>query len=137
VPGFVAAAHAAASAGSVFYAAGVDAHDHVTDLKVRVARQSGVKDAASLQDYARSLAADAGIEQAKVTPVDGMAWPAVDVRYAAPPRSGSRKPIEGTERSVLAPNGAVYSVLVTSEDPSGHERMAGRLFRTLAFPSPS
>jgi hypothetical protein len=134
VPGFVDAAHNAASAGAIFYAAGVDGEDHVTDLKVRAAAGSGVTDAAGLEDYARGLASEAQLPDPTVTAVDGAAWPTVDVRYHAPAANPGESATEGTERSVLAPNGVVYSLLVTSEDPvAAHDELVDQLFATLDF----
>jgi hypothetical protein len=133
VPGFVDAAHAAAGTGSVFYAAGVDDAGHVTDLKVRAAADAGVDDAAGLEDYARRLATEAHLDDPTVTVVDDAPWPTVEVRYSTPAPSAAESATEGTERSVLAPNGVVYSLLVTSEDPTGHDELAERLFGTLAL----
>jgi hypothetical protein len=131
VPGFVDAAHNAAQSGAVLYAAGVDDADHVTDLKVRAAADSGVTDAAGLEAYARRLATEAELPDPTVTVVDDAEWPSVDVRYHAPAANPGESATEGTERSVLAPNGVVYSLLVTSEDPTQHDDLARRLFATL------
>ncbi|HEV7757819.1 MAG TPA: hypothetical protein VGO78_02480 [Acidimicrobiales bacterium] len=133
VPGFVDAAHAAAGTGSVFYAAGVDDAGHVTDLKVRAAADAGVDDPAGLEDYARRLATEAHLTDPTVTVVEDVPWPTVEVRYSTPAPSADESATEGTERSVLAPNGVVYSLLVTSEDPAGHDELADRLFGTLAL----
>jgi hypothetical protein len=136
VPGFVDAAHAAAESGSVFYAAGVDAEDEVTDLKVRAAPDTEVTDVEGLEDFARGLADEAGLDDATVTVVDGAEWPTVDVRYSTPSPGEGEAATEGTERSVLAPSGVVYSLLVTSEDPEGHDDLADQVFATLAFKPP-
>lgn len=136
VPGFVDAAHAAAQSGSVFYAAGVDGDDRVSDLKVRAAPDTDVTDAAGLEDFARTLADEAGLDDPTVTVVDDAEWPTVDVRYSTPSPGEGEAATEGTERSVLAPSGVVYSLLVTSEDATGHDDLADRLFATLAFSPP-
>lgn len=136
VPGFVDAAHNAASSGSVLYAAGADADDRVTDLKVRAAADTGVTDAAGLEDYARSLATDAELPDPTVTPVAGAEWPTVDVTYSAPAPNPGESATEGTERSVLAPSGVVYSLVVTSEtagDRAAHDGLAEELFATLVL----
>jgi len=133
VPDFVEAAHAAAGTGSVFYAAGVDGDGHVTDLKVRAAADAGVDDVAGLEAYARGLATEAHLDDPTVTVVDGAPWPTVDVRYSTPAPSAGESGAEGTERSVLAPSGVVYSLLVTSEVPAGHDELAEQIFGTLAL----
>jgi hypothetical protein len=131
VPGFVDAAHNAAASGAVFYGAGVDADGRVSDLKVRAAAETGVTDAAGLEAYARDLSTAAQLPDPTITVVDGARWPTVDVRYIAPAAEGGDDPIQGTERSVLAPSGVVYSFLVTSEDPAGHDDLVEQLFATL------
>jgi len=141
VPGFVDAAHNAAESGAVLYAAGVDDADRVTDLKVRAAADTGVIDAAGLEEYARGLAAAAELPDPTVTPVDGAAWPTVDVRYRAPAANDGESATEGTERSVLAPSGVVYSLLITSEtggsgeagDPAAHDRLVDQVLATLVL----
>jgi hypothetical protein len=132
VPGFVDAAHNAASSGAVLYGAGVDGAGHVTDLKVRAAGGAGVTDTAGLEDYARRLASAAQLPDPTVTVVDAE-LPTVEVRYSAPAANADESPTEGTERSVLAPDGVVYSLLVTSEDPAGHDELAADLFATLVL----
>lgn len=136
VPGFVDAAHAAAESGSVFYAAGVDGEGTVTDLKVRAAPDTDVTDGDGLEAFARTLADEAGLDDPTVTVVDGAEWPTVDVRYSTPSPGEGEAATEGTERSVLAPSGVVYSLLVTSEDTEGHEDLADQVFATLAFKPP-
>jgi hypothetical protein len=131
VPGFVDAAHNAAASGAVLYAASADAEGRVTDLKVRAAAETGVTDAAGLEAYAGELATAAQLPDPTVTVVEGAEWPTVDVRYSAPAAEGGDSPTQGTERSVLAPSGVVYSFLVTSEDPAGHDDLAEQLFGTL------
>jgi hypothetical protein len=143
VPGFVDAAHNAAASGAVLYAAGVDDADLVTDLKVRAAADSGVTDATTLEDYARALADEAELPDPAVTRVEGAAWPTVDVRYHAPAADDGEHATEGTERSVLAPGGVVYSLLVTSETgddaevdagaAAAHDRLAAEIFATLVL----
>jgi hypothetical protein len=133
VPGFVDAAHNAAQSGAVFYAAGVDDADHVTDLKVRAASDTGVTDRAGLEDYARRLATDAELPDPEIGVVGDTEWPTVDVRYHSPAANEGESATEGTERSILAPNGVVYSFVVTSEDPAQHDDLTADLFGTLDF----
>jgi hypothetical protein len=136
VPGFVDAAHNAASSGSVLYAAGVDGEDRVTDLKVRATAGPGVTDAAGLEAHARQLATEAELPDPTVTAVADAAWPTVDVRYGTPAANPGESATEGTERSVLAPTGVVYSLLVTTEtggDRSLHDGLAAELFATLVL----
>jgi hypothetical protein len=40
---------------------------------------------------------------------------------------------EGTETLVLGPDGIVWSVIVTSDDPAIHEQLVGQITDTLAF----
>jgi hypothetical protein len=131
VPGFVDAAHNAARSGAVFYSAGVDDADHVTDLKVRVATDAEVDDRPGLEAYARRQATEAHLPDPTVTVVADTEWPTVDVRYHAPPANEGESATEGTERLVLAPNGRVYSFVVTSEVPAQHDELAADLFGTL------
>jgi hypothetical protein len=146
VPHFTASATAAARAGAVFYAAGVadgagdgpagsvpaedpegDASAPVVDLKVRVDTASGVQDMVGLEDYARQTAG--ALPNANVGRVADAPYPTVDVRYRDPT-------VRGTERVVLAPSGAVYSFIVTSEDAATHDEIAPALLATVAFPPP-
>jgi hypothetical protein len=154
VPGFLDAAHAASQTGSVFYAAGVDDQERVTDLKVRALTDAAVTDVAGLEDVARQLAADEGLAEPEVAPVEGAAVPTVEMRYETTsqrPADGSTTTtsgqatttepalvdvnVRGTERLALGPRGVVYSLIVTSEDVPGHDSLATRLLDTLAFPS--
>lgn len=142
VPGFLDAAHAAAESGSVLYAAGQDDEGRVSDLKVRAAPQSGVTDAAGLLDYARRLAADAGLAEPAIAPVEGAERPTVQVRYRSQATSpeGDEVAIEGTETLVLGPRDIVWSLIVTSEspeDPASHERLADRILDTLTLEEPA
>jgi hypothetical protein len=143
VPGFVEAAHAAASAGSVLYAAGVDPQGRVTDLKVRALLDSGITDVTGLEAYANQAATDAGLQSVQVTVVPEAPWPAVDVRFRSPsqrPADGGTAQgaapvavtVEGSERLVLSPRGTVFSLIVTSEDPAGHDALASQIAGTLA-----
>lgn len=142
VPGFSDAAHATAAAGGVFYAAGVEASDRVTDLKVRAAPGAGVTTAAALYNYARTLATEAGLVEPSIRTLTDAARPTVMVRYStdierADPDDPDAEPtpvtVEGSELLVVAPNGVVYSFIVTSENPDGHDAFAERVFDTLAF----
>jgi hypothetical protein len=144
VPGFVEAAHAARQSGSVFYAAGVDDQERVTDLKVRTVPQPdpAIVDAAGLETFARQLAGESGVADPSVSVVEGAATPTVDVRYsltAQRPGEGEGDApvavtVQATERVVLGPSGAVYSLIVTSEDAPDHDAVATQLFDTLTFP---
>jgi hypothetical protein len=144
VPGFLDAAHAAQQSGSVFYAAGVDDQDRVTDLKVRVVPrpEPAVADVAGLEALARQLAGESGIADPDVSVVDGAARPTVEVRYSTtaqrPGENEGDPPVDvavrATERWVLSPSGAVYSLIVTSEDAPDHDAVAVQLFDTLTFP---
>jgi hypothetical protein len=144
VPGFADAARATAESGGVFYAAGVEADDRVTDLKVRAAPDTGITTAAALYTYARQLATDAGLVEASVRTITAADRPTVVVRYSsdverADPDDADAAPetvtIEGSEQLVVGPNGVVYSLIVTSENPGGHDAFADRVFDTLSFPA--
>lgn len=143
VPGFAEAAHSAALAGGVFYAAGVDDADRVTDLKVRAAPDTGVTDAASLEAYARDLATEAGLTDATFEVIADADRPTVRVRYRTeaertdpddPDAAATKVAVEGTEQLVLSPRNVVYSLIVTSENADGHDAFAASVFDTLAFP---
>jgi hypothetical protein len=143
VPGFADAAHAAAAAGAVFYAAGVAQDDRVTDLKVRAIPDSGVKDVADLEESAHQLAAEAKLENPTIEPVAGAERPTVRVRFHTeasradpddPQADPTTVPVEGTEYLVLGPKDTVYSLIVTSEQAEGHDALAQQIFDTVAFP---
>jgi hypothetical protein len=128
VPGFLEAAHAAQQSGAVFYAAGADEEDRVTDLKVRAAPEAGVEDAAGLADYARALAADAGLDEPEVEEVDADR-PTVRSRFTVQATDEDGAPVEvtGTETLVLGPRGVVWSLIVTSEDAAAVDDLGPRI----------
>lgn len=144
VPGFVEAAHAAAQAEAVFYAAGVDGEGRITDLKVRADLDTGVTDIAGLEPYAAGLAQESGAVSPVVTVVEGASMPTVDVRYTVeverPVDGGEegeteRLTVQGTDRLVLGPDGVVYSLVITSELAApDHDAVAAELVATLTFP---
>ena len=133
VPGFLDRAHAAAEADAVFYAAGVDAGGRVADVKVRADPGAGVDDVAGLEDYARQLAARAGLGDPPVEAIDSADHPTVRMRYELGTDEGSVE-AQGTETLVARPNDIVWSVIVTSEDPATHDDLAPQITDTLAFP---
>jgi hypothetical protein len=130
VPGFVDSAHAAASAGGVLYAAGQDQAGGVSDLMVRAAPQTGVTDVAGLEAYAGDLAAGAGRTDPQVEVVEGAASPTVRLSFQV---GAGGEVAEGAETLVLAPDGLVWSVIVTSDDPAIHDELADSLTDTLTF----
>ncbi len=143
VPGFVAAAHSAAQSGAVFYAAGVDAEGRVADLSVRAILDSGIADTAGLESLAGQLAGERGWASPVIEPVADAARPTVEVRFQADaarandddPDQTDQVTVEGTERLVLSRGGAVYSVVLTSEDADIHDDLAAEILATFAFPS--
>lgn len=138
VPGFLESARHAAQVGAVFYAAGRDGAGRVSDLKVRAAPQTGITDEARLEGYADELVAEAGdrITDVSVEVIDGADRPTVRMRYrvTGQPGRGDDVTAEGTETLVVGPQGIVWSVIVTSEDPATHDDLAARITDTLAFP---
>jgi len=146
VPGFADAAHATAETGGVFYAAGVEADDRVTDLKVRAAPGTGITTAAALYTYARQLATESGLAEPSIKTITDADRPTVVIRYSSDvervdPDDAEAEPetvtIEGSEQLVVSPSGVVYSLIVTSENPDGHDAFANRVFDTLSFPPPA
>jgi hypothetical protein len=135
VPGFVDAAHAAAESGSVLYGAGADDQDRVTDLKVRAATGTDVTDAAGLADYARALAADAGLTDAGIEPVAGAERPTVRTTFTSQATSaaGETVPVAGSETLVLGDRGVVWSVIVTSEVPEVEADLAPKITDTFTL----
>jgi Rieske Fe-S protein len=133
VEGFVDSAHAAAASGGLLYAAGEDDQGQVSDVLVRAAPATGVTDAAGLADYARDLAGQAGRGDPEVEAVEGAALPTVRLRFAV--GGGDGEAARGTETLVLADDGIVWSVVVTSDDAAVHDDLAARLTGTLAFPA--
>ena len=133
VPEFLDLAHAAAEAGAVFYAAGVDAAGRVADVMVRADTRAGVTDIAQLEDYARELADASGVGETPIEVVDGAEYPTVRMRYRF--QAAGEPGVEGTETLVARPGGIVWSVIVTSEDPATHDALAEQITRTFAFPA--
>ncbi|HEX8803791.1 MAG TPA: hypothetical protein VF743_06350, partial [Acidimicrobiales bacterium] len=135
VTGFVAAAQAAADAGAVFYEAGEDQQGRVSDVKVRAATQTGVTDLAALRAYADALAADPDLTGPTVTVVDGAERPTVRIRSttSATGPEGDTVTSQVTETLVLGPRDVVWSVIVTSEVPEAHDRLAADVVGTLTF----
>jgi hypothetical protein len=130
IPGFVEAATAAAAQGGLVYAAGQDASGQVSDVLVRAAPQTGVTDVAGLEAYAGSLAAAAGRTDPDVEVVEDAARPTVRLRFEV--GTGEER-AQGTETLVLGPNGLVWSVTVTSDDPALHDDLATSITDTLTF----
>jgi hypothetical protein len=130
IPGFVEAATAAAAEGGLVYAAGQDASGQVSDVLVRAAPQTGVTDVAGLEAYAGSLAAAAGRTDPDVEVVEDAARPTVRLRFEV--GTGEER-AQGTETLVLGPNGLVWSVTVTSDDPALHDDLATSITDTLTF----
>lgn len=141
VPDFVAAAHNAYNNGSVFYAAGVDQQGRITDLKVGADIPGGdtaaVEDAAGLEAYAAELAS--ALANPTVSAVEGAANPTVDIRFSS---TASREAddgtteditVEGTQRLILSPAGIVYSLIITSEDPTTHDALANEILTSFTL----
>ena len=112
------------------YGAGQDAEGQVSYVLVRAAPETGVTDVAGLEAYATTLAAEAGRSDPRVEVVDGAARPTVRLRFAV--GTGDER-AEGTETLVLGPDGLVWSVTVTSDDPALHDDLASSLTETLVF----
>ncbi|HEX2562298.1 MAG TPA: hypothetical protein VHK25_00195 [Acidimicrobiales bacterium] len=132
VPGFLDNAHAAAEAGAVFYAAGVDEAGRVADVKVRAVPGAGIATVEQLEDFGRQLSGSAGLGEVPVEVVGDAERPTVRMRYGLGAAGGSAE-AQGTETLVAGPGDIVWSVIVTSEDPATHEALAERIARTLAF----
>lgn len=132
VPDFVASAHAAAARGSVFYAAGVDAEDRVSDVEVGAAPQTGVTDLGGLEAYADGLTAQPGRAGAEVEAVAGTERPTVRLRFQV---GAGDEVAEGTETLVLGPDDIVWSVSVTSDDAAIHDELTQQITDTLVFGS--
>ena len=133
VPGFLDNAHAAAEAGAVFYAAGVDDAGRVADVKVRAAPRAGVSTVDQLEDYARQLAGSAGLGDVPIEVVGGAERPTVRMQYGLG-TAGRSPEAQGTETLVAGPDDIVWSVIVTSEDAASHDALAEQITGTLAFP---
>jgi hypothetical protein len=133
VPGFLDNAHAAAEAGAVFYAAGVDEAGRVADVKVRAVPGAGISTIEQLEDFGRQLSGRAGLGDVPVEVVGDAERPTVRMRYGLGADGGSTA-ARGTETLVAGPDDIVWSVIVTSEDPATHEALAERIAGTLAFP---
>jgi hypothetical protein len=132
VPGFLDNAHAAAEAGAVFYAAGVDEAGRVADVKVRAVPGAGIATIEQLEDFGRQLSGSAGLGDVPVEVVGDAERPTVRMRYGLGAAGGSAE-AQGTETLVAGPGDIVWSVIVTSEDPATHEALAEQIAGTLAF----
>jgi hypothetical protein len=132
VPGFLDNAHAAAEAGAVFYAAGIDAGGRVADVKVRAVPGAGISTVEQLQDFGRQLSQSSGLGDVPVEVVGDAELPTVRMQYGLGAAGGSAE-AQGTETLVAGPDDIVWSVIVTSEDPATHEALADEIAGTLAF----
>jgi hypothetical protein len=132
VPGFLDNAHAAADAGAVFYAAGVDEAGRVADVKVRAVPGAGISTIEQLEDFGRQVSGRAGLGDVPVEVVGDAERPTVRMRYGLGGGGGSAE-ARGTETLVAGPDDIVWSVIVTSEDPATHEALAEQIAGTLAF----
>lgn len=130
VPDFVDSAHAAARAGGLVYAAGEDAGGGVSDVVLRAAPGTGVADADGLASYAEDLAAEAGRSDPRVEEVEGAARPTVRLQFRV---GGDGESAEGTETLVLGPEGIVWSLVVTTDDPEVHDDLVAAVTGTLTF----
>jgi hypothetical protein len=133
VPGFLDNAHAAAEAGAVFYAAGIDSAGRVADAKVRAVPGAGISTIEQLQEFGRQLTRSSGLGDVPVEAVDGADRPTVRMQYNLGAAGGSAA-ARGTETLVAGPDDIVWSVIVTSEDAATHEDLADEIAGTLAFP---
>ncbi len=133
VPGFLDQAHAAAEAGAVFYAAGVDGAGRVADVKVRAVPGAGIATIEQLEDFGRQLSGSAGLGDVPIEVVGDAERPTVRMQYGLGAAGGSAE-ARGTETLVAGPDDIVWSVIVTSEDPATHEALAEQIAGTLAFP---
>ena len=133
VPGFLDNAHAAAEAGAVFYAAGIDSAGRVADVKVRAVPGAGISTVEQLEDLGRQLSRSSGLGDIPVEVVDGADHPTVRIQYGLGAAGGSTA-ARGTETLVAGPDDIVWSVIVTSEDAATHDALADEIAGTLAFP---
>jgi hypothetical protein len=129
-PGFVDAARNARASGALLYGAGIDAEGRVSDLKASQVPGLGL-------DAAADAAASAAPEGATVDRPDDAAHATVRVRFAvqATGAAGEAIAAEGTQWLVQGPT-AVWSLVVTSEEPASHDDLARALLDTVVF-SPS
>jgi hypothetical protein len=132
VPGFLDNAHAAAEAGAVFYAAGVDEAGRVADAKVRAVPGAGISTIEQLEDLGRQLSGRAGLGDVPIEVVGDAEHPTVRMRYGLGAGGGSAE-ARGTETLVAGPDDIVWSVIVTSENLATHEDLAEQIAGTLAF----
>lgn len=132
VPDFASAAHNAYTNGSVFYAAGADPQGRIADVKVGAALDTGVKDPAGLEAYAQNVAT--GLVDPAVTVVPETDHPTVDIRFRGQGTgSAGELTVEGTQRLILSPRGAVYSLILTTESPETHDQLAAEILKTFTF----
>ncbi len=135
VTGFVEAAHAAAQAGSVFYAAGEDDQGRVSDLKLRAVPDAGIEDVAGLEQYAHQLAAEPGVESPRIERVDGAERPTVRITFRTTSQSeeGDEITARGVETLIAGPDDIVWSIIVTSEDRTVIDDLAPRIVDTFTL----
>jgi hypothetical protein len=132
VPGFLDNAHAAAEAGAVFYAAGVDESGRVADVKVRAVPGAGITTIEQLEGFGRELSGRAGLGDVPIVAVGDAERPTVRMQYGLGGGGGSAE-AQGTETLVAGPHDIVWSVIVTSEDAATHEALADQIAGTLAL----
>ncbi|MGE3621444.1 MAG: hypothetical protein AB7L84_13370 [Acidimicrobiia bacterium] len=127
-PGFLDAARNAAGSGAVLYAAGVDGQGRVADLKLMRIPQPAAPGPAEVEAVARQAlaAAPAGAEL-ELRPDD--AHPSARVTFRV--GDGTVEAV-GTQWLVAGPD-AVFSLVVTSEDPDVHDELAADVAGSLTF----
>jgi hypothetical protein len=132
VPGFLDNAHAAAEAGAVFYAAGVDEAGRVADAKVRAVPGAGIATIEQLEDFGRQLSGSSGLGDVPIEVVGDAEHPTVRMQYGLGAGGGPAE-AQGTETLVAGPDDILWSVIVTSEDPATHGALSEQIAGTLAF----
>ena len=130
VPDFTDNARAAAAAGGLVYAAGEDTGGGVSDLLVQGAPETGITDAEGLATYAGEIAAGAGHDDPQIAVVDADR-PAVRMHFQV---GGAGERAAATRTLVLGPDGIVWSLEVTSDDPDIHDDLVAGITDSLTFP---
>jgi hypothetical protein len=126
-PAFVAAARNAAASGANLYAAGTDEAGGVADLKVIRLPRSDV-DAAAVEQAAQQAVA-AAPPGARLDLRLEEEPPAARIRFDV---SAGGVTAEGTQWLIAGPD-AIWSLVVTSEDPASHDALADQIARSLVL----
>lgn len=121
-PSFLEAARSVASTGAVFYAAGIDTEDRVSELKIDVQEDAATSPTA-VRTAAEAVVASGAVQDATVVDdLDGGRL-RVDYRTELPSADGDEV-IDAHGSQLFVPDGdRLWSLIITAEDADTHAQL--------------